>query len=69
MTCRTFEQMVDAAVEQRRQLINDDQDPERAEFRCTHEERSVLKMQRLPDRWLALSADYARICGLLIVSN
>lgn len=65
---RTYEQMYEAAIDQRRKLISEGCDPKTGLFDCTKDEYLVI-LDKPPFTRYELSAARHRICGLLIVED
>lgn len=65
---RTYEQMYEDAVRQRRAVINEGRDPKDGLFDCTKEEYLVI-LDKPPFSRYELSAARHRLCGLLIVQD
>jgi hypothetical protein len=62
---RSYDQIYEAAIAQRRQMIDEDRDPKDGVFNCTKEEYLVI-LDTPPHTRYELSAARHRICGLPI---
>lgn len=65
---RTYEQLYEAALAQRRELIDEGSDPKDGIFDCSKEEYLIIR-DRPPFTRYELSAARHRLCGLLIVED
>lgn len=65
---RTYEQMYEAAIAQRRAMIKEGRDPKDGLFDCTKDEYLVI-IDQPPFARYELSAARHRLCGLLIVED